>query len=50
MPKISQNFSGYNCHLIFEKLIIIAIEKGIGTKDDIIAKSSENYISVKIGC
>ena len=45
------NFSGYDCHLIFEKLINMAAEKNIKiNENDIIAKSSENYISVKIGC
>ena len=51
VPIIFHNFSGYDCHLIFEKLINIATEKNIKINDkDIIAKSSENYISVKIGC
>ena len=45
------NFSGYDWHLIFEKLINMASEKKIKiNENDIIAKSSENYISVKIGC
>ena len=45
------NFSGYDCHLIFEKLINMATKKNIKiNENDIIAKSSENYISVKIGC
>ena len=45
------NFSGYHCHLIFEKLVNKATKKNIKiNENDIIAKSSENYISVKIGC
>ena len=45
------NFLGYDCHLIFENKIIMSSLKGIKIKgEDIIAKSSENYISVKIGC
>ena len=45
------NFSGYDCHLIFEKLVNMATKKKIKiNENDIIAKSSENYISVKIGC
>ena len=45
------NFSGYDCHLIFEKIINMATEKNIKINENhIIAKSSENYISVKIGC
>ena len=38
-----KNVSGYGCLLLFEKLVNIAIEKGIETRgDDFIAKSSEN--------
>ena len=45
------NFSGNDCHLIFEKLVNMATTKNIKiNENDIIAKSSENYISVKIGC
>ena len=51
VPLLFHNFSGYDCHLIFEKLINMATEKNIKiNENDIIAKSSENYISVKIGC
>ena len=51
VPLLFHNFSGYDCHLIFGKLINIATEKNINiNENDIIAKSSENYISVKIGC
>ena len=51
VPILFHNFSGYDCHLIFEKLINMATEKNIkNNENDIIAKSSENYISVKIGC
>ena len=50
-PILFQNFSGYDCHLICEKLNNMATEKNIEIKEkDIIAKSSENYISVKRGC
>ena len=50
VPILFHNFSGYDCHLIFEKLVNMATEKNIKINDnDIIAKSSENYISVKIG-
>ena len=45
------NFSGYDCHLIFEKLVNMATKKNIKiNENEIIAKSSENYISVKVGC
>ena len=42
------NFSGYDCHLIFEELLIQAFEKGYEPK--IIPKSIKNYVSVQIGC
>ena len=51
VPILFHNFSGYDSLLIFEKLINMATEKNIKiNENDIIAKSSENYISVKIGC
>ena len=51
VPILFHNFSGYDCHRNFEKLINIATEKNIKiNENDIIAKSSEKYISVKIGC
>ena len=51
VPILFHNFSGYDCHLIFEKLINMATKKNIKiNENDMIAKSSENYISVKIGC
>ena len=51
VPKLFLNFSGYDCHLIFEKLVNMATKKNNKiNENDIIAKSSEIYISVKIGC
>ena len=51
VPILFHNFSGYDCYLIFEKLVNMATKKNIKiNENDIIAKSSENYISVKIGC
>ena len=51
VPILFHNFSGYDCHLIFEKLVNMATKKNIKLNDsDIIAESSENYVSVKIGC
>ena len=45
------NSSGYDCHLVFEELVNMATAKNNNINgNDIIAKSSENYISVKIGC
>ena len=48
VPIFFHNFSGYDCHLIFEELLIQAFEKGYEPK--IIPKSMENYVSVQIGC
>ena len=51
VPILFHNFSGYDCHLIFEKLVNMATKKNVRiNENDIIAKLSENYISVKIGC
>ena len=51
VPILFHNFSGYDCHLVFEKLVNMVTKKNIKmNENDIIAKSSENYISVKIGC
>ena len=51
VPILFHNFSGYDCHLIFEKLINMATEKKIKVNEnDIIAKSSENSISVQKSC
>ena len=51
VPKLFHIFSGYDCHLIFKNLVNMATAKNIKIKEeDIIAKSSENYRSVKTGC
>ena len=51
VPILFHNLSVYDCHLIFEKLVNMATKKNTKiNENDIIAKSSENYISVKIGC
>ena len=51
VPILFHNFSGYDCHLIFEKLVNMATKKNIKIKEnDIIAKLSEKYRSVEIGC
>ena len=51
VPILFHSFSGYDSHLIFEKIVNMATERNIKIREeDIIAKSSENYISVKIGC
>ena len=45
------NIYGHDCHLIFEKIFSMATEKGNKTDGvDILAKSSENYRLVKLGC
>ena len=50
VPFLFHNFSGYDCHLFFEKLVNMATKKNKLIENDILAKSSENCISVKIGC
>ena len=51
VPKLFQNFSGYDCLLNFEKKVDMIFEKGIEIKrEDIRAKLSENFISVNKGC
>ena len=51
VPILFHNFSGYDCHLIFEKLVNMATKKNLKIyENDIIAESSKNYISVKKGC
>ena len=51
VPILFHKLSGYDCHLIFEKLVNMATRKNIKiNENDIITKSSENYISGKIGC
>ena len=42
------NFSGYDCHLIYEELLTQAYNLGYEPK--IIPKSMENYVSVQVGC
>ena len=48
VPIFLHNFSGYDCHLIFQELLIQAFEKGYEPK--IIPKSMENYVSIQVGC
>ena len=48
VPRFFHNFSGYDCHLIFQELLIQAFEKGYEPK--IIPKSMENYVSIQVGC
>ena len=51
VPILFHDYSGYDSHLIFEKLVNMGTAKNIKiNENDIIAKSSENYISVKVGC
>ena len=45
---IFHNFSGYDCHIIFEELLTQAYETGYDTT--IIPKSMENYVSFQVGC
>ena len=48
VPIFFHNFSGYDCHLIFEKFLTQAYKMGCEPK--IIPKSMENYVSVQVGC
>ena len=48
VPIFFHNFSGYDCHLIFEELLIEAYNQNYNST--IIPKSLENYVSVQVGC
>ena len=48
VPIFFHNFSGYDCHLIFEELLIEAYNQNYNPT--IIPKSLENYVSVQVGC
>ena len=48
IPIFFHNFSGNDCHLIFEELLTQAYK--IGCEPKIIPKSMENYVSVEVGC
>ena len=51
VPVLFHNFSGYDCHLIFEKCISKAFELGFQKHHiKIIPKTIENFISLQIGC
>ena len=47
IPFIFHNFSNYDCHLFFKKLVDMKNDK---VKFDIIPKTNEEYISVTYGC
>ena len=47
IPFVLHNFSNYNCHLFFEKLVD---EKNDKIGFDFIPKTNEEYISVTYGC
>ena len=48
VPIFIHNFSGYDCHLLFEELLTQTFEKGYKPKT--IPKSMENYVSIQVGC
>ena len=48
VPIFFHNFSGYDCHLIFQELLIQAFKKGYGPK--IIPTSRDNDVSIQAGC
>ena len=47
VPFIFHNFSNYDCHMFFKKLVD---KKNDKVKFDIISKTTEKYISVTYGC
>ena len=47
IPLIFHNFSNYDCHMFFKKMVDLKNDK---TKFDIIPKTNEEYISVTYGC
>ena len=47
IPFIFHNFSNYDCHMFFKKLVD---KKNDKVKFDIIPKTNEEYISVTYGC
>ena len=48
VPIFFHNFSGYDCHLIFEELLTEAYNQNYNPT--IIPKSLENYVLVQVGC
>ena len=47
IPFIFYNFSNYDCHMFFKKLLVMKTDK---VKFDTIPKTNEVYISVTYGC
>ena len=47
IPFAFHNFSNYDCHMFFKKLVDLKKDK---VKFEIIPKTNEDYISVKYGC
>ena len=47
IPFIFHNFSNYDCHMFFKKLVDLKNDK---VKFDIIPKTNEEYISITYGC
>ena len=47
IPFAFQNFSNYDCHMFFKRLVELKKDK---TKFKIIPKTNEEYIAVKYGC
>ena len=47
IPFVFQNFSNYDCHMFFKKLVD---KKNDKVKFDIFPKANEEYISVNYGC
>ena len=47
-PIFFHNFSGYDCHLIFEQLLTQAFKMGYESK--LIPTSMKNYVNEHVGC
>ena len=47
IPFVFHNFSNYDCHMFFKKLVDLKKDK---VKFEIIPKANEEYISVRYGC
>ena len=48
VPIFFHNFSGYDCHQIFDQLLTQASK--MGYKPKIFSKSMENYVSLQVDC
>ena len=49
VPKVFQNTPGYDCHLFFQKKIIVQLEENESQGEAVVAKISEIFMFVKKG-